>query len=81
MFRCRSLHQHPFRHYDIIMAAFVTILLLSNVLGAGKVATVKLPGIDAWPFGAGVLLFPLSNVIGDILIEVYGDAARGDASG
>ena len=63
-----------FRHYDLVMVAFVTILLLSNVLGAGKVATVTLPGIGPWPFGAGILFFPLSYVIGDILTEVYGYA-------
>jgi uncharacterized integral membrane protein (TIGR00697 family) len=62
------------RYYDLVMAAFVTILLLSNVLGAGKVATVNLPGIGAWPFGAGILFFPLSYVIGDVLTEVYGYA-------
>ena len=56
------------------MAAFVTILLLSNVLGAGKVAAVDLPGIGAWPFGAGILFFPISYVIGDVLTEVYGYA-------
>src|SRR3546814_5603595 len=54
------------------MVAFVTILLLSNVLGAGKVATVDLPGIGAWPFGAGILFFPVSYVLGDVLTEVYG---------
>ncbi|MEO6361205.1 MAG: queuosine precursor transporter [Sphingomicrobium sp.] len=63
-----------FRHFDLVMAAFVTILLLSNVLGAGKVATIDLPGIGAWPFGAGILFFPLSYVIGDVLTEVYGYA-------
>jgi queuosine precursor transporter len=63
-----------FRHYDLVMAAFVTILLLSNVLGAGKVATIDLPGIGAWPFGAGILFFPISYVIGDVLTEVYGYA-------
>ncbi len=66
------LRERPFRHYDLVMAAFVTILLLSNVLGAGKVATVALPGIGDWPFGAGVLFFPIGYVIGDILTEVYG---------
>jgi queuosine precursor transporter len=60
------------RAFDLVMAAFVTILLLSNVLGAGKVATVDLPGIGAWPFGAGILFFPFSYVIGDVLTEVYG---------
>jgi uncharacterized integral membrane protein (TIGR00697 family) len=56
------------------MAAFVTILLLSNVLGAGKVATITLPVIGDWPFGAGILFFPISYVIGDVLTEVYGYA-------
>jgi len=61
-----------FRYFDFVMAAFVTILLLSNVIGAGKVATVHLPGIGDWPFGAGILFFPVSYVIGDVLTEVYG---------
>jgi uncharacterized integral membrane protein (TIGR00697 family) len=64
----------PFRYYDLVMAAFVTILLLSNVIGAGKVATVQLPGIGGWPFGAGILFFPVSYVLGDVLTEVYGYA-------
>ena len=63
-----------FRYFDLVMAAFVTILLLSNVIGAGKVATIDLPGIGAWPFGAGILFFPLSYVIGDVRTEVYGFA-------
>ncbi len=63
-----------FRYFDYVMAAFVTILLLSNVIGAGKIATVDLPGIGAWPFGAGILFFPISYVIGDVLTEVYGYA-------
>jgi uncharacterized integral membrane protein (TIGR00697 family) len=62
------------RHYDLVMAAFVAILLLSNVLGAGKVAQVWLPGIGEWPFGAGILFFPVSYIIGDVLTEVYGYA-------
>ncbi|URD62114.1 queuosine precursor transporter [Sphingomonas sp. KRR8] len=69
-----ALHGRPLRWYDIVMAAFVAILLLSNVLGAGKVALVDLPGIGPWPFGAGILFFPLSYVIGDVLTEVYGYA-------
>jgi uncharacterized integral membrane protein (TIGR00697 family) len=61
-----------FRYFDFVMAAFVTILLLSNVIGAGKVATISIPGIGLWPFGAGILFFPVSYVIGDVLTEVYG---------
>lgn len=62
------------RYYDFVMAAFVAILLLSNVLGAGKVAQVWIPAVGWWPFGAGILFFPLSYVIGDVLTEVYGYA-------
>jgi uncharacterized integral membrane protein (TIGR00697 family) len=62
------------RYFDFVMAAFVTILLLSNVIGAGKIATVTLPRIGPWPFGAGILFFPISYVIGDVLTEVYGYA-------
>jgi queuosine precursor transporter len=66
--------RRPFRYFDFVMVAFVTVLLLSNVIGAGKVATVDLPGIGDWPFGAGILFFPVSYVIGDVLTEVYGFA-------
>ncbi len=60
---------HQFRSFDVVMAAFVAILLLSNVIGAAKVAT--LGGVE---FGAGILFFPLGYVIGDVLTEVYGYA-------
>ncbi len=63
-----------FRYYDLVMAAFVAILLLSNIIGASKRSVVDLPLIGEWPFGAGVLFFPLSYVIGDMLTEVYGYA-------
>ena len=63
-----------YRYLDYVMAAFVAILLLSNIIGASKPATVDLPGIGAWSFGAGVLFFPISYIIGDILTEVYGYA-------
>ena len=60
-----------FRYFDFVMAAFVAIILLSNVVGAGKVAQIWLPGFDIWwPFGAGILFFPISYVIGDVLTEV-----------
>ncbi len=67
-----AVAERRFHYFDFVMAAFVTILLLSNVLGAGKVAIVDLPLAGAWPFGAGILFFPVSYVIGDILTEVYG---------
>jgi queuosine precursor transporter len=51
------------------MAAFVVVLVLSNVIGAAKLSSVG--GIV---FGAGILFFPVSYVIGDVLTEVYGYA-------
>jgi len=63
-----------FRYYDLIMAAFVAILILSNIIGASKRSVIDLPFIGEWPFGAGVMFFPLSYVIGDMLTEVYGYA-------
>ena len=70
----QALQARRLRWFDFMMAAFVTILLLSNVLGAGKVAVIHLPVVGEWPFGAGILFFPLAYVLGDVLTEVYGYA-------
>jgi len=72
--RADAARAGTYRHYDLVMAAFVAVLLLSNVLGAGKVAVADLPLLGPWPFGAGILFFPLGYVIGDVLTEVYGFA-------
>ena len=70
-----------YRYYDLIMAAYVCILLCANLIGPAKVTTVHLPLIANWlpvsgdlTFVAGVLFFPLSYIFGDILTEVYGYA-------
>ncbi len=63
-----------FRYFDLVMAAFVTILLLSNLIGASKPSFITLPDGSQWSFGAGVLFFPVSYIIGDVLTEVYGYA-------
>ena len=63
-----------FRYFDLVMAAFVTILLLSNLIGASKPSFITLPDGSQWSFGAGVLFFPISYIIGDVLTEVYGYA-------
>ncbi len=51
------------------MAAFVTVLLCSGVIGVQKVSQ-----IGPLEFGAAILFFPLTYVFGDILTEVYGYA-------
>jgi uncharacterized integral membrane protein (TIGR00697 family) len=63
-----------FRFFPYVMAAFVAILLLSNIIGASKPSYVVLPFIGQWAFGAGVLFFPVSYILGDVLTEVYGYA-------
>jgi len=62
------------KYYDYCMAAFAVILICSNLIGAGKVTTLDLPMLGAVTFGAGILFFPLSYVLGDVLTEVYGYA-------
>src|SRR5438093_9932576 len=59
----------PYRYYDLIMVAFVTVLLCSNLISAAKRVQ-----IGPFVFGAGVIFFPISYVFGDILTEVYGYA-------
>jgi queuosine precursor transporter len=58
-----------YRYYDLVMAAFVTVLLCANLIGPAKIAQ-----IGPFKFGAGVLFFPISYIFGDILTEVYGYA-------
>lgn len=70
----RTLEGARFRYFDFVMVAFVVVLLLSNVIGAEKRSYVNLPAIGPWPFGAGILFFPVSYVIDDVMTEVYGYA-------
>ena len=65
----RTGARRHFRYFDYVMAAFVAILLLSNLIGAAKLSQV-----GGFTFGAGILFFPVSYVIGDVLTEVYGYA-------
>ncbi|MEL7198678.1 MAG: queuosine precursor transporter [Pseudomonadota bacterium] len=72
-----------FKYYEFVMAAFVAILLLSNIIGAAKLTYINVPWWPEgwWPagdgvfiYGAGILFFPLGYVIGDVLTEIYGFA-------
>ena len=64
-----------YRYYDLIMAAFVTVLVCSNLIGPAKVTQIDAPLVGMLTFGAGVLFFPISFIFGDILTEVYGYSA------
>lgn len=63
-----------YKYFDLIMAAFVAVLLCSNLIGVHKVSSVNLPLYGEYIYGTGVLFFPLSYLFGDILTEVYGYA-------
>jgi uncharacterized integral membrane protein (TIGR00697 family) len=65
----RDEGRRTYRYYDLIMAAFVTVLLCTNLISAPKRVSV-----GGFVFGAGVLFFPISYLFGDILTEVYGYA-------
>jgi uncharacterized integral membrane protein (TIGR00697 family) len=55
-----------YRYFDLIMALFVAVLLISNV------ASSKIVILGPFTFDGGTLLFPISYIFGDILTEVYG---------
>src|SRR5687768_5036826 len=58
---------HPgWRYYDVAIALFVASLLTANII------SVKLIVIGPLILPAGVVIFPVSYIVGDILTEVYG---------
>jgi uncharacterized integral membrane protein (TIGR00697 family) len=61
-----------YRYYDFVMAAYVCVLLCSNLIGPAKETSFQVPVLGTVTFLAGVLFFPISYIFGDILTEVYG---------
>ncbi|HYO80712.1 MAG TPA: queuosine precursor transporter [Bryobacteraceae bacterium] len=57
-----------FRYYDILVSAFVAVLLVSNIVAP------KLIDIGPFRLSGAQLLFPLTYIFGDIFTEVYGYA-------
>ena len=55
-----------YRYFDLIMALFAAVLLISNV------ASSKILTLGPFTFDGGTILFPISYIFGDILTEVYG---------
>jgi hypothetical protein len=56
----------PFRYLDLITAAFVAVLIISNI------ASTKVVLLGPFTFDGGTILFPLAYIFGDVLTEVYG---------
>lgn len=67
----------PAGSYDLVVAAFVGMLLISNI-GATKLIsfgpTWAPGGVPILPIitDGGAILFPLTYILGDVLAEVYG---------
>jgi len=54
------------QRFVVVAAFFVTALVVSNIIA------VKLVEISGQVFPAGLVIFPLSYLLGDVLTEVYG---------
>jgi uncharacterized integral membrane protein (TIGR00697 family) len=62
-----------YRYFDLIMAVFVTVLVVSNIASSAKIVDWGFPVFGVpMAFDAGTILFPISYIFGDILTEVYG---------
>ena len=59
-----------YRFYDLLMVAFVTVLICSEFISPRG----RSRRLGSFNFGAGVVFFPLSYLFGDVLTEVYGYA-------
>ena len=58
-----------FRYYDLLVHAFVVLLLISNLVGQ------KITAIGPLRVNGAQLLFPITYIFGDVFTEVYGYAA------
>ncbi len=62
-----------FRYFDMIMALFVCVLIVSNIASSAKFIDWGFSIFNVrMIFDAGTILFPVSYIFGDVLTEVYG---------
>ncbi len=59
---------HRFRYFDTLVVVFVTVLLISNLIGP------KICAIGPFRISGAQLLFPITYIFGDVFTEVYGYA-------
>ncbi|MCX6591718.1 MAG: queuosine precursor transporter, partial [Acidobacteria bacterium] len=68
-----------FKYFDWFLVSFVTVLLVSNIIGPKLVSLGPwtIAGVTVGPMllGAAQVLFPFSYIFGDVFTEVYGYAA------
>ncbi|MCS7039240.1 MAG: queuosine precursor transporter [Anaerolineae bacterium] len=67
--------KRSYRYYDLVMALFVSVLLLSNIASSAKLIDLRVSVLGLrLAFDGGTILFPLAYIFGDTLTEVYGYA-------
>jgi uncharacterized integral membrane protein (TIGR00697 family) len=59
---------HRYRYYDLLVSAFVVVLLISNLVAP------KITALGPLRLSGAQLLFPITYIFGDIFTEVYGYA-------
>ena len=69
----KKAEKRQYQYLDLVMVLFVTVLITSNIASSAKIVDwgISLAGTRL-AFDAGTLLFPVSYIFGDVLVEVYG---------
>ena len=65
------MNTRSYRYLDLISVAFVVVLIVSNIVA---MKALRLSDALRLDIDGGTLLFPISYIFGDILVEVYGYA-------
>lgn len=69
----QTASERPYRYLDMVMALFITVLIVSNIASSAKIIDWGISiGNIPLAFDGGTLLFPISYIFGDVLTEVYG---------
>lgn len=65
-----------YKYLPVVTGLFTSVLLISNILDVKifKILDIGFGAFDSFNMPAGVLIFPLGYVFGDLLTEVYGYA-------
>jgi uncharacterized integral membrane protein (TIGR00697 family) len=63
------MRRDRFRYYDLLVHAFVVILLISNLVGQ------KITAVGPFRISGAQLFFPIAYIFGDVFTEVYGYGA------
>ncbi len=58
-----------YRHFDTLLAVFIVVLLISNLVGQ------KICDIHGFYISGAQILFPITYIFGDVFTEVYGYSA------